>query len=407
MTDGNTNQALQKLSPEHVLSGEQSALCDRVLQFCQKHVVSGNAVFVIKGEAGTGKSIVINKIFNDIQKLSRAKGQAGALSGTKNYLLVNHPEMMKLYRNIAESSVYVKKKDIERPTSFINTMHKTGQVADIVLVDEAHLLLTKSDKYNRFAQNNHLEEILKCARVVVIVFDDKQVLKFKSHWTEAGLESVLAQKHVQTVQLHNQFRMHAGAQTLEWIEQFCKKTVRPVPHDPCFDLRFFADAQELYDLVRQKNAEFGLSRMVATYDYPYRLDGREHFVTEGRFHLKWDIAKPESRLPWAERADTIDEVGSVYTVQGFDLNYVGLLLGPSVRYDTQTNTLVLDPGRYEDSAAFAGRNGLAQPEQTMERIMLNAINVLMTRAVRGLYIYAHDPALRARLGQLQGGNTAG
>lgn len=407
MADGTNNQAMQKLSPERVLSVEQEALCDRVLQFCQDHIVSGNAVFVIKGDAGTGKSIVINKIFSDIQKLSRGKDQTSVLSGTKNYLLVNHPEMIKLYRNIAENSSYVKKKDFERPTSFINTMHKTGQIADIVLVDEAHLLLTKSDKYNRFAQDNHLEEILKCARVVVIVFDDKQVLKFKSHWTEEGLTEVLAQKHVQTVQLQNQFRMHAGVQTLEWIEQFCKKTVLPVPHDPCFDLRFFEDAQDLYTLVRQKNAEYGLSRMVATYDYPYRLDGQEHFVTEGRFHLKWDIAKPESRLPWAERADTIDEVGSVYTVQGFDLNYVGLLLGPSVRYDARTDTLVLDPARYEDSAAFAGRNGLAQPEQTMERIMLNAINVLMTRAVRGLYIYAHDPALRARLGQLQGGNTVG
>lgn len=195
--------------------------------------------------------------------------------------------------------------------------------------------------------------------------------------------------------------MQAGTDICLWIEKFCQKSVLPLPKDPSFELRSFSDAQEMYELVRHKNAQFGLSRMVATYDYPYRLDGKEHFVTEGRFHLKWDIAKPEARLPWAERADTIDEVGSVYTVQGFDLNYVGLLLGPSVRYNAQTNTLVLDPARYEDGAAFAGRNGLAQPEQTMERIMLNAMNVLMTRAVKGLYLYAHDPALRAHLERMQ------
>ncbi|WP_338333077.1 DUF2075 domain-containing protein [Acetobacter sp. LMG 32666] len=400
MVDAQTNQALQKLSPERVLSPEQQALCTTVVRFCQDHIVHGNAVFVIEGDAGTGKSIVINKIFNEIQKLSREKINRTPLSGTKNYLLVNHPEMMKLYRNISEKSDYVKKKDYERPTTFINAMHKTGQMADIVLVDEAHLLLTKSDKYNRFAQDNHLEEILKCARVVVLVFDDKQVLKFKSHWTKSALASVLAQKYVQTCQLKKQFRMHASAETCLWIEEFCRKNVSPIPKDPCFDIRFFEDAQAMYDLVRRKNAEFGLSRMVATYDYPYRLDGKEHFVTEGRFHLRWDMAKPEARLPWAERADTIDEVGAVYTVQGFDLNYVGLLIGPSVRYDAAARTLVLDPTRYEDGAAFAGRNGFAQPEQTMERIMLNAINVLMTRAVRGLYIYAHDPALRARLAGL-------
>ncbi|MFT8419111.1 MAG: DUF2075 domain-containing protein [Acetobacter sp.] len=401
MVNRDNNQALQKLSPERVLSPEQDALCARAVQFCRDHVGAGNAVFVIKGDAGTGKSIVINKIFNDIQTLSREKTGQDVLSGTKNYLLVNHPEMMKLYRNISEKSVYMKKKDFERPTTFINTMHKTGQVADIVLVDEAHLLLTKSDKYNRFAQDNHLEEILKCAKVVVLVFDDRQVLKFKSHWTQDSLASVLAHKQVQTCLLQNQFRMQAGPDTLRWVEAFCKKNVLPIPADPSFDLRVFADAQEMYTLVCAKNAEFGLSRMVATYDYPYRLDGREHFITEGRFHLRWDMAKPEARLPWAERVDTIGEVGSVYTVQGFDLNYVGLLLGPSVKYDAQANSLVLDPTRYEDGAAFAGRNGLAKPERTMERIMLNAINVLMTRAVRGLYIYAHDPALRARLACLQ------
>lgn len=403
VVDSQNNQALQKLSPDRSLSVEQEQLCQQVVRFCQDHVGQGNAVFVIEGDAGTGKSIVINKIFNEIQKLSRQKSGANPLTGTKNYLLVNHPEMMKLYRNISEHSLYVKKKDYERPTTFINAMHKTGQMADVVLVDEAHLLLTKSDKYNRFAQDNHLEEILKCARVVVLVFDDKQVLKFKSHWTRNMLETVLAQKQVQTCRLKNQFRMNAGAQTCTWIDAFCKKTILPVPHDPSFDLRVFEDAQDMYDLVRQKNTEFGLSRMVATYDYPYRLDGQEHFVTEGRFRLKWDIAKPEARLPWAERADTIDEVGSVYTVQGFDLNYVGLLLGPSVRYDSAADTLILDPTRYEDGAAFAGRSGIAQPGQTMERIMLNAINVLMTRAVRGLYIYAHDPALRARLVQLRAG----
>lgn len=399
--DVQNNQALQKLSPYRALSAEQEELCKTVIQFCQDHIVHGNAVFVIKGDAGTGKSIVINKIFNEIQELSRQKNKTNPLSGTKNYLLVNHPEMMKLYRNISENSIYVKKKDFERPTTFINSMHKTGQVADIVLVDEAHLLLTKSDKYNRFSQDNHLEEILKCAKVVVIVFDDKQVLKFKSHWTESQLASVLAQKQVKTYHLKNQFRMQAGPDICRWIEKFCQKSVLQFPKDPKFELRSFGDAQEMYEQVRHKNAQFGLSRMVATYDYPYRLDGKEHFVTEGRFHLKWDIAKPEARLPWAERADTIDEVGSVYTVQGFDLNYVGLLLGPSVRYNAQTNTLVLDPARYEDGAAFAGRNGLAQPEQTMERIMLNAMNVLMTRAVKGLYLYAHDPALRAHLERMQ------
>ena len=96
MVDRQNNQALQKLSPDRSLSMEQERLCQQVVSFCQDHVGQGNAVFVIEGDAGTGKSIVINKIFNEIQKLSRQKSDANPLTGTKNYLLVNHPEMMKL-----------------------------------------------------------------------------------------------------------------------------------------------------------------------------------------------------------------------------------------------------------------------------------------------------------------------
>lgn len=88
-------------------------------------------------------------------------------------------------------------------------------------------------------------------------------------------------------------------------------------------------------------------------------------------------------------------------MQGFDLNYVGLILGPSVLYDQATDGIRIETSRYEDGAAFAGRDGIQDPDGTKERIMLNAINVLMTRAVHGLFIYASDPALRARLMRMQ------
>lgn len=395
------NNALSKISPEKILSDEQITLQNKVEEFCKKHIVQGQAVFIIEGNAGTGKSLVLNKIFNTLQKQARDKNGASVLQGTQNYLVVNHPEMMKLYKNSAGKFPYLKQKDFERPTTFINRMHKEGKKADILLIDEAHLLLTRPDNYNRFTQENQLEELLKLARVVVLVFDEKQTLKFKSYWNKSLLNTIAAKYSVQTYHLKQQFRMHAGADIQCWIEEFCQKKILPIPQKQLFDFQFFDDAQNLYETLKEKNALYGLSRLVATYDYPYTLDGQDHFITEGRFHLRWDRSKPQEKLPWAERPDTIDEVGSVYTVQGFDLNYVGVILGPSVLYNASTDGLRLDPTRYEDSAAFAGRGGLLEPEQVKERIMLNALNVLLTRAVRGLYIYAHDPALRARLMALQ------
>lgn len=406
LPDRYENDAAEKLSPEKQLSPEQQDLKNAIKAFCIAHQHDEHAVFLIEGDAGTGKSIVINSIFNEIQSLSRSSDKSSPFWKTDNYLIVNHPEMMKLYKNISESYPALKKKDFERPTTFINRMHKSEKKADIIFVDEAHLLLTKSDKYNHFKQNNHLEELIKLSRITVLVFDEKQVLKFKSCWSQGLLKSLVKGFPCQTYHLKTQFRVHANQDVLDWIEGFCQKKILPMPQKQTFDFQFFADAQDLYDAIKKENARYGLSRMIATYDYPYRLDGEDHFIHEGRFTLRWDRSKPDEKLPWAERPDTIDEVGSVYTVQGFDLNYVGLILGPSVLYDPATDGIRIDTSRYEDGAAFAGREGLHDPEGTKERIMLNAINVLMTRAVHGLFIYASDPALRKRLVQMQASRDA-
>ena len=394
------DSALTRLAPTVGLTGPQQALMDEVLAFCRAHTADAHALFVIEGDAGTGKSLLLNTLFTAIQHAARGLDVADPLHGTHNALLVNHPEMIKLYRNISESQPCLRKKDFERPTTFINQMAGHGRRADIVLVDEAHLLLTRSDPYNRFRQDNQLAEIIRHARIVVIVFDARQVLKFKSLWTDERLRALVAGYPVVIRRLDQQFRMHAHADVMEWIRALRDGELRALPAPQPFDFRIYDDAQALYEAICQRNAQYGLCRMLATYDYPYTLNGQDHFITEGRFHLRWDRAMPQARLPWAERPDTIDEVGSVYTIQGFDLNYAGVILGPSVTWDPATDRIVIDPTRYEDRAAFTGRDGVENPPAVMARIILNSINVLMTRGVRGLYIYARDPRLHARLGAL-------
>ncbi|MDX5628938.1 MULTISPECIES: DUF2075 domain-containing protein [unclassified Brenneria] len=400
------NQASFKLSPEKALSGEQNALKRNIEDFLNTHRHDRHAFFVIHGEAGTGKSVLLNAIFRDIQTHARLQPRH-PLYGSENYLLVNHPEMLKAYKNATDNQPSLRKKDYERPTTFINRMDKRGAIADIVLVDEAHLLLTRRDSYNHFFYDNHLDEIIRLARIVVLVFDERQVLKFKSLWSESQLSRMMNQWPHDVYVLQHQFRMRADAAVQRWIRAFCQRKLQPLPSSAVaggksdFEIRIFDDAQAMYDAVKEKNAASGLSRMLSTYDYPYRLDGQDYFIAEGRFRLRWDRSKPSERLPWAEREDTIDEVGSVYTVQGFDLNYVGLILGPSVAWDAQRKEIVLDPARYEDSAAFQGKARIDNSEAVKERIMLNAINVLMTRAIHGLYLYAHDEKLRTVLMSLQ------
>lgn len=391
------NAAIYKLSPFKALSDEQMRLKEKIITFCKENVKNSTpTVLVIHGDAGTGKSVLLNAVFYELQTLSRNKVD-DPLYHTNNRFIVNHPEMLKLYKNISEDLPNFRKKDFERPTSFINQMHKQGGTADIVLIDEAHLLLTKSDKYNRFYQENHLEEMIKLSKVVIIVFDEKQMLKMKSCWDKQKLLEIIDQYPNTSFHLTNQFRIKADQDVIEWIEQFVQKRILPLPQKQDFDFQIFDNPVEMYRRIKERNVTHQLSRIVSTYDYPYKLDGKDYFVQEKNFKLRWDRYQPNAKYAWAEREDTIDEVGSVYTVQGFDLNYVGVILGPSVSYDEEHDQIKINSDKYEDQAAFILRKDVKNPEAIKEQIILNSINVLMTRGVHGLYIYPSDATLRKKL----------
>ena len=395
--DRSANKAFNKLAAVK-LTTEQQDLEKQIFEFCKRLlVVKERGVFVVSGDAGTGKSVILISIFNAIQKM--AKDKTSILYKTSNYLLVNHPEMLKLYKNIAAECPTLLKKNFERPTTFINRSHKKQQGSDIVLVDEAHLLLTKSDPYNHFKQDNQLQEILKLSKIVVLVFDEKQVLKGKSYWNKDKLAALVSSKNVHYYHLTEQFRVKANNDVKDWIKALVEKNISAPPAPQKFDFRIMDDAQEMYELIKRKNRIVGLSRMLATYDFPYRLDGKDYFVNAGNFRLRWDRNQPQAVLPWAERDDSIGEVGSVYTIQGFDLNYAGIILGPSVRYDAVHDRIRIHPEVYQDQAAFNGLAKRTDAEKAKERLILNSIDVLLTRARLGMYIYATDTALRTRLFQ--------
>ncbi|WP_277620158.1 DNA/RNA helicase domain-containing protein [Listeria cornellensis] len=203
------------------------------------------------------KSVVLSSTFNTIQDLSKDKGSK--LYGTENYLLVNHQEMLKTYKEISETLPNLKKKNFMKPTSFINRkMSPEKAVADIVFVDEAHLLLSKKDSYNNFNQDNHLEEIIKQSKITIVVYDRKQVLKFKSYWDDNLIDHVKRGIHSEVLLLTNQFRIRAEEEILNWMDAFTNKQVLPLPKSAMtarkdsFELEIFSDAGEMYKKIQQK-----------------------------------------------------------------------------------------------------------------------------------------------------------
>ena len=182
------------------------------------------------------------------------------------------------------------------------------------------------------------------------------------------------------------------------------KEITEISSDDNYELQIYDSALDMHNKIKEKNELSNLSRVVSTFDYLHKKDGNLYYVEEGDFKLPWNNSYPNT---WAEEKKTIDEVGSIYTIQGFDLNYVGVILGPSVKYDERKDILVIDSNEYKDIEAFRNINDIkdfqgkkVNPDLIKEKIILNSINVLMKRGIKGLYIYASNEGLRKRLSEL-------
>ena len=132
-------------------------------------------------------------------------------------------------------------------------------------------------------------------------------------------------------------------------------------------------------------------------------------VTIGGFSLPWNLQLPESKeqrkrnnlLSWAEQERTIGEIGSTFTIQGFDLNYAGVIIGPSVKY--RNGKIIFDKDESENKKVTRRRTLKSGKKEYFSDILLkNELNVLLTRGVNGLYIYAVDDELRQALINAQG-----
>lgn len=383
------------LPPAAQLTAQQQALQTRLLQFIQAHQHDETtAVFVLHGDAGSGKSAVLNAVFTTVQH--QAHQPDSSLAGLHNRLIVNHNEMLKIYWAVAAADPVLHKSDFQKPTPFINAATKQHRRYDVVFVDEAQLLLSQKDAFNHFDQANQLDALLPLAHVVVLVVDFNQVVKLKSLWTPAMLKQHLAGHQVESAELTHQLRMQDPTVSA-WVNAFVAGRLLPLPKPADYELKVFADGAPLVAWVRAKEAEYGLARLIATTDFPFRVFGtRTWYVQAGSVRLPWDKINFTYR-PWASRPETLGEVGSIYTIQGFDLNAAGVILGPSLDYDEATDRLTVDPGRFEDQTAFRRRPDLADDEAAKAAIIRHVANILLKRGRRALGIYAVNPRLRARL----------
>ncbi|MDT3919848.1 DUF2075 domain-containing protein, partial [Staphylococcus saprophyticus] len=194
----------------------------------------------------------------------------------------------------------------------------------------------------------------------------------------------------------------------EWIRNLVdNQKVQNIPYDKKgYEIKVFDNPNELEQSIKDKaqNTDSGISRMLATFDWQYKTKPPEKEdywrVKVGNWSMPWNyqfkVSKEQSKLPWVEQEQSIDEIGSTYTIQGLDLNFAGVIIGPSVKY--RNGKIVFDEQSSANKKATRRRTLEDGSKQYFsETLLKNELNVLLTRGVNGLYIYAVDNQLREAL----------
>ncbi|WP_346016430.1 DNA/RNA helicase domain-containing protein [Ignavigranum ruoffiae] len=225
------------------------------------------------------------------------------------------------------------------------------------------------------------------------------------------------------IHLQNQMRISAKPETIKWIRDIIDfQVINNIPDDNTYDLRIYDDIHRMHEDIKEKakNTEHGLSRMIATFDWKFVKNkkpkkGDYWMVREKDWELPWNLQKKTGKrtnkiknrsLSWAEQEHTIEEVGSTFTIQGFDLNYAGVIIGPSVKY--RNGKIIFDEQASENKSIKNRRTFQDGRKVGLgKQLLQNELNVLLTRGVNGLYIYAVDPALRKVLIQAEKGRIYG
>lgn len=371
------------------LADDQKQIINKINHYIKDRLnQKEHSVAIIEGAAGTGKSVVLMEL---VRKYMTDRNY-------RTSLVVNHPELYKAYRDLSKDIPNMSASAIRRPTSLINYAQKNHQKYDIIFVDEAHLLYSKSEPYAHYRGQNQLTDLMNLAKVVVVVYDFEQVFQSKMYWDRELLFNTIGDHPYQLFSMNFQYRMVTSNEQVQWMDDLtAEKPLREFPHNSDFEFKVFDQAGTMFEAIKERNQEVGMSRMVATSGFP-RIDGR-HNVEMDTFSLPWDEWDPQ-RTHWAKREGSITQVGTIYTLQGFDLNYVGMIIGPSFGYDKQTDTMTIIPEKYSHKEIFKNRKDIKLTATEYKTFIANVLNVLMKRGKYGLYLTAYDDDLRKRLLEL-------
>jgi uncharacterized protein len=431
------NSDLFKLSPFKALTQDQAAAVEDILDGLFTDLASGDgSTIVIQGDPGTGKTVVaiyLLKLLADIQRATDVEDLDSDTLFSEYFALGNRELLatMRIGLIVPQQSLRESIKKVFRKTpglhpGMVMTAFEVGQSSehfDLLVVDEAHRLNQRANQPSG-VQNKKFREITET------LFGSDDTSKTQLDWIRAKSRNQIflldAAQSVrpadvprelldalvgETKALHrhypliSQMRVQAGFDYVGYVRQLfsADRGLDPAPQVrevfDGYDFRLFDSLSEMRGEIQNRDAEFGLARMVAGYAWEWKTknDKTAYDIDIDGLRLRWNSTQTD----WIASRGSLEEVGSIHTVQGYDLNFAGVIVGPDLRYDAEAGRMFIDRASYFDAAGKQNNKvlGKAYTDNDLLAFIANIYAVLLTRGIRGTYVYVCDAALRQYLGR--------
>lgn len=371
-----------------IMLDEQMVAFEKVLSLVRGGLSKKNKhVVIIRGGPGTGKSVIA---INLLGELSRRGIGAQYATGSKAFTETLRSLLGSRSRSMLQY--------------FNGYRNVDGDAIDVLICDEAHRIrLTSDGQYVRKEDRTNvpqIQEIIRASKVSVFLVDDRQVVRPNEIGSSSYIrtQAMEAGARVSEYELEVQFRCAGSDAFINWINNTLgvERTANPIwDGAEGFDFRIMPSVWELEAEIRRRADQNFSSRLSAGFCWkwsPPREDGTlVDDVVVGDFRRPWD-AKPgkwklapgiPSAALWATDPRGIDQIGCVYNIQGFELDYAGVIWGLDLRYDLDRQEWVGDKKSSADSV-------VKRSKERFVDLVKNTYRVLLSRGMKGCYIYFQD-----------------
>lgn len=376
---------------EFKLMDNQKVVFEKIRKTVFKKMLSGKKnVFIIKGGPGTGKSVLA---INLLVKLNSAGYVTQYVS-----------------KNSAPREVYQVKLKGNYTQKYIGSLFKGSgcfidsqkDEIDVLLVDEAHRLNEKSGIFKNKGENQ-IKEIINSAKLSVFFIDEEQRVTLSDIGSIDEIRRLAKEAGANVIEdeLTAQFRCNGSDGYLNWIDDVLelKNTANFDGFDFDYEIEVVDNPSEMREKILEKNKVNNKARLLAGYCWDWISKGNYNnydiVFPEYNFKMKWNLTSKE---PWAIGKNSVNEIGCIHTCQGLEFDYVGVIIGEDLRYEN--NRVISDfSKRAKTDQSLKGikklyKNDKEKALEKADEIIKNTYRVLMTRGMKGCYIYCVDKELQ-------------